>query len=78
MSADDGAVEALLCLEELSVDVPLVVLEMLLPLFVEFISHQSLDHILTQRSCQQAKDLDWAHVAGLGLCIVTNVNRLTD
>lgn len=32
MSADEGAVEALLCLEELSVEVPLVVLEMLLPL----------------------------------------------
>lgn len=31
MSADEGAVEALLCREELSVDVPFVVLEMLLP-----------------------------------------------
>lgn len=33
MSADDGAVEASLCLEELSVDVAFVVLEISLALF---------------------------------------------
>jgi hypothetical protein len=34
ISADDGAVEALLCLEDVSVDVALVVLDPPLPLYL--------------------------------------------